>query len=195
MKKYLLSSLALAGIMIAATGASARDMYGDMYGVLNAGYGFGTKNSDDAVILGVGAGYQLDRMFRSDIIVDYRGWNKVDFKSGGKKSDVWSMPILWNVYAEYPIYDGMGIYAMAGLGGSYNHADSTLNAKAKGKFDFAWNVGAGIEYMMNDCWALDLGYRYTDLGEARVKAQNGFTGHRGEDLTSHDIKLTARYLF
>ena len=33
MKKYLLSSLALAGIMVAATGASARDMYG----VVNAG--------------------------------------------------------------------------------------------------------------------------------------------------------------
>ncbi len=191
MKKYLLSTLAIAGIMACATSASARDMYG----VLNAGYGFGTKNSDDTVILGVGAGYQLDPMFRSDIIVDYRGWNKVDFKNGGKKADVWSIPVLMNVYGTYPIHDRMGVYAMAGLGMSYNHADSTADAKADNKLNFAWNVGAGVEYALNDCWTMDLGYRYSDLGKAKIKRQAGYTGYRKEELTSHDIKLTARYMF
>ncbi|MBR4927144.1 MAG: porin family protein [Alphaproteobacteria bacterium] len=191
MKKYLLSTLAIAGIMACATSASARDMYG----VLNAGYGFGTKNSDDTVILGVGAGYQLDPMFRSDIIVDYRGWNKVDFKSDGKKADVWSIPVLMNIYGTYPIHDRMGVYAMAGLGMSYNHADSTTNAKSDDKVSFAWNVGAGVEYALNECWTMDLGYRYSDLGKAKVKRQAGFTGHHTEELTSHDIKLTARYMF
>ena len=191
MKKYLLPSLALAGIMVAATGASARDMYG----VVNAGYGFGTKNTDGAVIMGVGAGYELNEMLRSDIIVDYRGWNKIDFKNGGKKADSWSVPVLINIYGTYPVYGGMGVYAMAGLGMSYNHTDSTVNASSKDKVSFAWNLGAGIEYNINECWALDLGYRYTDLGKARIKAHEGFTGHKSEELTSHDIKLTARYSF
>lgn len=191
MKKYLLSTLAVAGIMACATHASAQDMYG----VLNAGYGFGTKNSDDTVILGVGAGYQFDKMFRSDIIIDYRGWNKVDFKSGGKKSDSWSIPVLLNVYGTYPIHEHFGVYAMAGLGMSYNQADSTLNAKSDHKLSFAWNVGAGIEYALNDCWTMDLGYRYSDLGKAKVNPRSDYTGRHTEKLRSHDIKLTARYMF
>jgi opacity protein-like surface antigen len=89
----------------------------------------------------------------------------------------------------------MGVYAMAGLGMSYNHTDSTLGASSKDKVSFAWNLGAGVEYAFNDCWTLDLGYRYTDLGKARIKAHEGFTGHKSEELTSHDIKLTARYSF
>lgn len=191
MKKYLLSSLAIAGIMAMATSASARDMYG----LVNAGYGWGTSNNGESVIMGIGAGYQLDKYFRSDIILDYHGWDKVDFKSGGKKADAWSIPVLWNFYGTYPVYGGLGVYGMAGLGASYNHADSTTNAKSDNRLDFAWNVGAGVEYAFNDCWTVDLGYRFSDLGKAKVKAKEGYTGHRTENLKSHDIKLTARYAF
>ena len=69
------------------------------------------------------------------------------------------------------------------------------DAKGATKSNFAWTVGAGIEHMFTDCMSLDLGYRYVDLGQARVKSKEGYTGRSKEDMRSHDIKLTARFYF
>lgn len=190
MKKYLLSSLALAAVMAFTTAASA----GSQYGVANAGMGFGRSENGNSGIFGVGYGYEFNKYLRSDIIVDYRGWDKVDYK-GEKKSDTWSVPVLWNVYGTMPVHEKMGVYGMAGLGTSYNKSHNTGNARADSKFDFAWNVGAGVEYMVSKCMALDLGYRYTDLGDGEVKPNAGYTGKKSTSLTSHDVKLTARYMF
>ena len=84
---------------------------------------------------------------------------------------------------------------MAGLGMAWNVTDDMPDAKGATKSNFAWTVGAGIEHMFTDCMALDIGYRYSDLGQARVKSREGYTGKSKEDMRSHDIKLTARYYF
>ncbi len=195
MKKYLLSTLAVAGLMVCATTASAEPVRGP-YVLGEAGYSFGTKNNDDAAILGLGTGYHINDYLRTDLTVSYRGWGKVDFKEpGAKKADVWSIPVMANLYASYPIHRMFDIYAMGGIGVAFNKTDSITNAKGKTKTNFAWQVGAGIDYMINNCWSLDLGYRYSDLGNARVKEQAGFTGRNKQDMRSHDVKLTARYYF
>ncbi len=195
MKKYLLSTLAVAGLMVCATAVSAEPMRGP-YVLGEVGYSFGTKNNDDAAIMGLGAGYHINDYMRADMTVSYRGWGKVDFKeAGSKKADVWSIPVMANLYASYPIHHMFDVYAMGGIGMAFNKTDSITNAKGKSKTNFAWQVGAGIDYMINNCWSLDLGYRYSDLGTARVKAQDGFTGRSKQDMRSHDVKLTARYYF
>ncbi len=202
MKKYLLGAVAFACLLGASFDASAQmknSMQSDKgtYVLADVGYGFGTGAFDDTVLFGVGAGYKMDKYLRSDVIVEYRGWGDVDYQTttGKHHSDVWSVPVLMNVYGTYPIYDGIGVYAMGGLGVSYNKTDDFYAAKGEGKFDFAWNLGAGIEYELNDCWSMDLGYRYTDLGKAKVKVREGFLDRKGKDLESHDIKLTVRYHF
>lgn len=202
MKKYLLGAVAFACLIGVSVDANAQ-MFGSnqsdwgSYVLADVGYGFGTSAYDDAVIMGLGAGYKMSEFLRSDLTVEYRGWSKVHYQTdtGNKRTDIWSIPALVNIYGTYPLYDGIGVYAMGGLGLSYNKTDSFEGAKGQGKFEFAWNVGAGVEYELNDCWSLDLGYRYTDLGKGKVKARTGFTGRRGKDLESHDIKLTVRYHF
>ena len=87
------------------------------------------------------------------------------------------------------------IYAMGGLGMAWNKTDSISNASGRTKTNFAWTAGVGVDYFINDCWSLDLGYRYTDLGTARVKGNNTFDGHTKRNVKSNDIKLSARYYF
>ena len=79
---------------------------------------------------------------------------------------------------------------------SMNRTDKKYDLfKAKTKFNFAWNVGGGIEYQWCQNWAVDLGYRFTDLGQARVKDKAGYTGKTKADLRSHDVLLSMRYYF
>lgn len=196
MKKYLLSSLAVAGLMVCTTTVSAEEPHRAPYVVGEAGYSFGTKNAEDAGILGIGTGYHINEFLRTDIIASYRGWGKLKFKGASdQKSDLWSIPVLANIYATYPVYDGMGVYAMGGIGMAMNKTKSIDGAKGKKRFNFAWNVGAGIDYTFNNCWSLDLGYRFTDLGNGRVSGRDGYNGSTKSDIRSHDIKLSARYYF
>lgn len=198
MKKYLLSTLAIAGILACTTSASAED-YLSMskpYIIGEAGMGFGIKDNDDSGIFALGMGYHANEYMRADMTVGYRPWGKVHFKGSEKgKSDMWSMPVMANAYISYPIYHSFEIYGMGGLGMAWNNTDDITNAKGKTRLNFAWTAGAGISYTINQCWALDLGYRYTDLGDAKVKAQDSYDGKTKQDIRSNDIKLAARYYF
>ena len=195
MKKYLLSGLAAAAMIFSASAASAYD-FNSPYVLAEGGYSFGTTANGDAGVLGVGVGYHLNNYFRTDLTVGYRGWGNVDMRADkSKKTDVWSLPVLANFYATYPVSQSFNIYGMAGLGMAWNVTDDMPQAKGATKSNFAWNIGAGIEHMFTDCMSIDLGYRYTDLGQARVKSRAGYTGKSKEDMRSHDVKLTARYYF
>lgn len=196
MKKYLLTTLALAGLMVAATGAMAAEAVRGPYVVGEAGYAFGMKNNEDAGVFALGAGYHVNHFMRTDITVGYRPWGKVNFKdSPKKKADMWSLPVMMNFYAKYPLGHSFDLYGMAGLGMSWNKTKSISNAHGRTRANFAWTAGAGIDYYINECWSLDLGYRYTDLGNARVKGNDSFTGRRKQDVRSNDVKLSARYYF
>ena len=189
MKKTLLSTLAAAAVVL-ATGANA-----EMYTVGQLGYGIGDGDYKGHGIVNVGAGYHLNDYMRSDITVGWRGLGDVEFK-GGRKTDVWAVPALANVYATMPLGHGFGVYGMGGLGMSVNRTDKKDGLyKGETKYNFAWNVGGGIDYKFCQNWSMDLGYRFTDLGTTKVKAIDDYTGKTKADLRSHDILLSARYYF
>lgn len=196
MKKYLLSGLAIAGLMMAASNAHAID-FSKPYVLGEAGYSFGIKDTGDAGILGIGAGYHVNEFLRSDLTVAYRGWGDVNMKAneGSRTTDVWSIPALVNLYATMPLNNVFSVYGMGGLGMAWNVTDDMRDAKGATKTNFAWTAGVGFDYMVNNCLSLDLGYRYTDLGQARVKVREGYTGKSKQDMRSNDVKLTARYYF
>lgn len=194
MKKILLSTLAVVGLLGAFSEAQAGDKGLSMkhgYAVMQAGMGFGHRNYKESAVFALGGGYHLNDYLRSDLTIGMRGWGKIEKE--GVKADSWSIPALWNVYARVP-WQQMGIYVMGGLGMSYNRMDGTSISKGDDKLSFAWTAGAGFDYRLNDCWGLDLGYRYVDLGEGRSKLKNGHTRLKG-DIRSHDVILSARYYF
>ena len=197
MKKYLLSTLAAAGLFGAAVTAHASDdgliamNMSNGYAVMQAGMGFGYQSYKESGVFALGGGYHLNRFLKSDLTVGLRAWGKI--KKSGYNADVWTVPALMNVYASMP-YKQFEPYIMGGIGAAWNKADNSSLTKGDDKMSFAWTMGAGIGYRLSDCWSLDLGYRFADLGEARAKFKDG-SGRIKRDVKSHDVLLSARYYF
>ena len=197
MKKYLLSTLAAAGLIGVATTATAAENewmgmgMSNPYAVMQAGMGFGSKDYKESAVFALGAGYHMNQFLKSDITVGMRAWGKL--KKQGHSADVWTIPALANLYVTMP-YKNIEPYIMGGLGMAWNMVDNTRLTKGDDKMSFAWTAGAGIGYRISRCWGLDLGYRYADLGEGRSKFKDG-SGRIKKDVRSHDVILSARYYF
>ena len=194
MKKLLLSGLAVVGLLTTTVAAQAEENYmntSNPYAVMQAGYGFGHKDYKRAGVFALGGGYHMNEYLRADMTVGLRAWGEV--KHDETKVDTWSIPALANMYVTMP-WNNIGIYAMGGLGASYNKTDSSTYTKGDSKVSFAWTAGAGVDYRLNRCWSMDLGYRYVDLGEGRSKLKEDGV-HVKKDIRSHDILLSARYYF
>lgn len=80
-------------------------------------------------------------------------------------------------------------------GGVYN---GSLSTNYGDHTRFAWNVGAGVSFTVNERLAFDLGYRYADYGQAKsgtVVAANGYALRGKSDITMHQFILGARISF
>ena len=197
MKKYLLSTVAvIAGLTFSGAAmaeTTAQYIADNLYARIDAGYSMGLSDTENAAVFDVGMGMRLNEYFRTDITAEYRPWGKIDFKGHGK-SDMYSLDGMFNIYASYPVWDAFSVYGTGGIGYAYNNTDDFANGKGKGKSNFAWNVGAGVEYAITPCMVVDLGYRYSDLG--RAEAKDTTTGAKvREDVKYNDIKLGMLYYF
>jgi len=199
MKKYLLSTLAVTGLIFATGSAQAKEHnednwlnMSDAYAVAQVGYGFGYRDYKENAIMALGMGYHLNQYLHSDLTVGWRNWGKL--KADDKRADSWSIPALMNLYVSVPVIDRISVYGMGGLGMSYNKVKNTSLTKGDSKTSFAWTAGGGVAYRLNDCWSLDLGYRFSDLGEGRSKLKDATKRFR-KDIKSHDVLLSARYYF
>lgn len=202
MKKYLLSTFAVLTALTMSTQANAQNSMMDhamnhMYVRADVGYAMGMDNTDDTAFFGLGVGGKLNDYFRTELVGEYRPWSEEKFRSPTthRRTDMHSFDVFMNVYGSYPIVDNMSLYATGGIGYAYNKTDKHHDVlKGEGKGNFAWNIGAGIEYMVTPCLGMDLGYRYTDLGTARAKEVA--TGRKiKEDVKYNDIKLGIKYYF
>ena len=68
--------------------------------------------------------------------------------------------------------------------------------------NFAWNIGAGVAYAVNDKVSVDAGYRYTDYGNVKESVSQAVPGlgvpldvNGKYDVTSHEFLIGARYSF
>lgn len=80
--------------------------------------------------------------------------------------------------------------------------DYTVGKKTR--TNFAWNVGLGCSYALNETVSIDLGYRYADFGKAKTKTLTGyddvdnvnFTIHgKAKRVAMHQFMLGARFTF
>jgi opacity protein-like surface antigen len=66
--------------------------------------------------------------------------------------------------------------------------------------NFAWNIGTGVAYDINEALSLDLGYRFAGLGEAKTKwARDGdgdpLARSKTGDVYMHQVMLGLRFTF
>jgi opacity protein-like surface antigen len=124
------------------------------------------------------------------------------------KQDINSTQLLVNGYFDLVNYCNFTPYVGAGLGVAYNQAkDYKLLAnsayqKGAHKTNFAWNIGAGAAYKFTQNFALDLSYKFHDLG--KVRTSNRFVYVDGTTavqrniqsrLKAHAVTLGVRYTF
>ena len=111
-----------------------------------------------------------------------------------------STTLLANVYYDFHNSTAFTPYVGAGLGLAFNYLGvdwRTHNGNHGGSIDdrqtnFAWQVGAGVAYSFTDNMAVDVAYRYLDLGYTQVDGHYGDVGIRPYN---HEIMLGLRFGF
>ena len=185
MRKILPLSFALA---VCATTASASE---NIYGRIDTGYSWtsnmnrdlGSNDAGNSAILGVGIGYHVNDHIRTDATLAYRGWYKyegstmIGASTFSGQADISSTVGMVNAYYDIGHYDRFTPYVGGGIGFSSNHVKSaslSLNGTPIGGIDsdthtsFAWQLGAGTAINVAQGIALDVGYRYIDMGTAKT---------------------------
>ena len=121
-------------------------------------------------------------------------------------SKISATTLMWNVWNDIPMVQvlrpiqytfGLGrqprlrqwlepgsIYYGAGVGLGvleFRGTDNVLNG-SDDIYDFAWNVGAGVNYSLTDTVDLSVGYRYVGIGKHEVDLFNGVVAEPNASL-------------
>ncbi len=177
---------------------------------------------DSAPFFGAGVGYQWNSWFRSDITGEYRGkasFHALDryFNAGYFTNDYNASKSEWvalvNAYIDLGTWWAITPFIGAGVGVAFNtiehFRDTNVIAGGGGWADtgrqtnLAWALHAGASYRASSNFAVELSYRYLNVGDAR----SGLLQNLDPTLTSanpapmtfhniqsHDLMLGVRWL-
>ena len=131
----------------------------------------------------IAAGYYLNRLdsripLRAEIEYAARGDVRASWDSGmamRKFDALFNVQTLQaNVYWDIDTGTAFRPFIGGGLGLSFIYADYTGDGYncSDSTTGFAWNVGAGIAYDINESVTVDLAYRFAGFGHAEAKMQN-----------------------
>lgn len=165
--------------------------------------------------LGMDLGYYYDLPVRLELEYAYR--SKAKFGEGpsavysdgltytaSHNFEVKAHSVMVNAFYDFNNQSVFTPYIGGGLGLAYlstdyhsrisNGLSGAINT-SNNDWNFAWNVGGGVTYHFSDSMALDLGYRYVDLGSAGSGSSsvNNYVGSSSLDYTAHEIGLALRF--
>lgn len=96
----------------------------------------------------------------------------------------------------------LGVVFPLALGGLNDSIGSSSSRKMNS--NFAWNIGAGIGWDINEQWTLDLGYRFVGLGKVKSNTATYITpdqtgrfefNSKVDNLYMHQVALGVRFSF
>ena len=181
-----------------------------------------TRTSTTPALIGAGVGYKFNRWLRADVTVDYEWPADFDGTSpcpapcagGGttvnrESAEFSAITALANVYVDLGNYHGFTPYVGAGVGAAYVMIDDIVSQSGDGyrrssatrdDWNFAWALMAGSPTTSRRNLALDLGYRYLNLGDVEQRYTGRTRGWRRrsfnyDDLQAHEIRVGMRYTF
>jgi len=174
-------------------------------------------------LYGLGIGYKRNHWLRLDLTGDYRGdaaffgldsapnanIGPPPIQTNEYTADVRSWLFLANAYWDICNIHGFTPYVGAGIGFASLTVDGLkdVNIPATSVFfadshtntNFAWAIHAGLAFDVTDRFAIDLAYRYADLGTAKsgiATAYDGSSSYSGvsiQDITTNDLIVGFRY--
>lgn len=173
-----------------------------------------------APFFGIGFGAICNRWLRWDATAEYRGSSVFfaqdsypgnGFPPGTNEytADIESWVGLASAYIDVFTWRGITPYVGAGIGIASISVNGLkdVNVPNNSVFfgsdntetNFAWAIHAGVSYQVTSQVALDLGYRYLNLGDAssgRVTAYDNSSSYASVDLDdvySHDLMVAMRW--
>jgi opacity protein-like surface antigen len=183
-----------------------------------AGVDFDDTDLDDTGVVGVGFGYKFNNWLRADVTLDYE-WPS-DFEgtspcpapcNGGpagvnvEVGELSAITTLANVYLDLGNYGGFSPYVGAGIGAAFLMMDDIESHNADGStidwgdgddWNFAWALMAGMAYSFTPNMAVDVGYRYLNLGEVSSDTIDFGAGDGDftyDNIDAHEIRVGLRY--
>ena len=179
---------------------------------------------DSSPFLGLGIGYVISDKFRVDLTGEYRG--KSNFQALDTYVDVFCPTgvctnehtgiksewlYLANAYWDIVTFRGFTPYVGAGIGAAAVTLDGFKDvnlvnnglywAQENTQWNLAWALHTGFSYEIAPNLALDVGYRFTYLGDGKTgsyytydpAAPQGLPPVTLKDITSHDVHIGLRW--
>ena len=97
-----------------------------------------------------------------------------------------------NTGTKFTPYVGFGVGVARLKAKELNQPNSHYITGKKDATNFAWQIGAGLNYALTDNWSVDLGYRYLDEGHVDYKDADGINKFESK---SNEVSLGVRYTF
>jgi opacity protein-like surface antigen len=113
------------------------------------------------------------------------------------ETKVKSTNLMLNALWDFPNSSKWTPFVGAGIGAAYIdiETEDVIVTGDESETNFAYQVGFGTSYDLGNDSAVELGYRYVDLGDVSVDLVNPIGGPAGDykaDLDSHDIYIAWR---
>src|SRR5215813_14957364 len=177
---------------------------------------------DSAPFYGAGVGYQWTSWFRADVTGEYRGkasfhaldhyFNAGNYFTNDYKASKSEWVALVNAYIDLGTWWSITPFIGAGVGAAFNtiehFRDTNVIAGGGGWADtgtqtsLAWALHAGASYRASSNFAVELSYRYLNVGNARSGILQNLDPTVGNptapvtfhNIQSHDLMLGVRWL-
>jgi len=170
----------------------------DSDGTQSAG-GLTNSSVDNAALIGGGIGYRVTESFRSDITFSYRPDADVSATTAAGNTlatEVNGLSVMANGYWDIATFDTFTPYVGAGAGyarlstSTQTTTGGIANESGATSDNFSWALMLGGTFDINSVAAIDIGYRYVNLGEFKQATSTTF-----DDLMVHETRAGLRYKF
>lgn len=193
------------------------------------GGNFEQNSLGNSAVYGASLGYRFDDHLRADFGVDFRNGFENEFSVNSKTTDrdgdlvsyvdtqttkVKSVSAMFNAYYDIATINNITPYVMLGAGVARNQTTSNtgvFSSYSDGSpnfqysfsngthCNFAWKIGAGAQYQLNNKASLDLHYQYVNLGKFRTgnilttASRKSVHPNLEGKIQSHEIMLGLAY--
>lgn len=183
---------------------------------------FGGSKDDKVLGFGISAGLDLEYAYNYPIRVEleyaYHGMGEyekhagplrvgTDIYSASQRFKVKTHTFMVNGFYDIPTNGPLNPYIGGGIGMSYMRTKyrtvgdvngfSAKHSNAVRDWNFAWNLGGGLSYQINEVVALDLGYRYYDFGKVEAERMYvptaNYNGKPSIDIDAHELSVGLRF--
>jgi opacity protein-like surface antigen len=164
------------------------------------------EDYDTGYVAGIAMGYRVADRIRLDVEGSYQGNNRNNFqaslasggfhdtRSGSLNGERERSAFLINGYYDFKNSTAFTPFLTGGVGGYHLH----LKVNGQGvsnDLDFAWQVGAGLNYKLDDQISFDLKYRYFGGADANLTSQASNSISRLYEVGDHQAMAGIRIGF